>query len=201
MERIAHPFYNSRAAGGEGHLEVAKNVYYHNHGLCHMVLSLKPFGCMPSTQSDGVQSAVVSSFTDMIYLPIETSGEGEINAHSRVQMALGEARAKARAEFARVVKESGYSLAQIRSYVAEHPHLGLAGHRIEHVEGIVGIAPSFVIDVAARMRADRVVPAPSADLAAEDLVPATEESPVRQLTAAGDRVPERGREETAGVIG
>ena len=25
-----------------------------------MVLSLKPFGCMPSTQSDGAQSAVVN---------------------------------------------------------------------------------------------------------------------------------------------
>ena len=36
----------------------------------------------------------------MIYLPIETSGEGEINAHSRVQMALGEAKDKAKREFA-----------------------------------------------------------------------------------------------------
>ena len=36
----------------------------------------------------------------MIYLPIETSGEGEINAHSRVQMALGEAKTKAKREFA-----------------------------------------------------------------------------------------------------
>ena len=48
--------------------------------LAHMVLSLKPFGCMPSTQSDGAQSAVVNLYKDMIYLPIETSGEGEINA-------------------------------------------------------------------------------------------------------------------------
>ena len=45
-----------------------------------MVLSLKPFGCMPSTQSDGAQSAVVSNYKEMIYLPVETSGEGEINA-------------------------------------------------------------------------------------------------------------------------
>ena len=64
-----------------------------------MVLALKPFGCMPSSQSDGVQSAVVNHFKDMIFLPIETSGEGEINAHSRVQMALGEAKVKAKAEF------------------------------------------------------------------------------------------------------
>ena len=38
-----------------------------------MVLSLKPFGCMPSTQSDGVQAAVIAHFPDMIFLPIETS--------------------------------------------------------------------------------------------------------------------------------
>jgi hypothetical protein len=69
-------------------MEVAKNIYYTVHKKCHMVLSLKPFGCMPSTQSDGVQSAVMSHFKDMIFLPIETSGEGEVNAHSRVQMAL-----------------------------------------------------------------------------------------------------------------
>ncbi len=100
LQRVGHPFYNSRAGGGEGHLEVAKNIYYMNHDLAHMVLSVKPFGCMPSTQSDGAQSAVVSKYKDMIYLPIETSGEGEINAHSRVQMALGEAKFKAKDEFA-----------------------------------------------------------------------------------------------------
>ena len=70
LQRIGHPFYNSRAGGGEGHLEVAKNIYYSNKDLAHMVLSLKPFGCMPSTQSDGAQSAVVSNFKDMIYLPV-----------------------------------------------------------------------------------------------------------------------------------
>ena len=31
LQRIGHPFYNSRAGGGEGHLEVAKNIYYTNH--------------------------------------------------------------------------------------------------------------------------------------------------------------------------
>ncbi len=94
--QLAHPFYNQFARGGEGHLEVGKNVYYTVHHLCHMVLALKPFGCMPSSQSDGVQSAVINKFKDMIFLPIETSGEGEVNAHSRVQMALGEAKVKAK---------------------------------------------------------------------------------------------------------
>ena len=74
LQRIGHPFYNSRSGGGEGHLEIAKNIYYCNKDLAHMVLSVKPFGCMPSTQSDGAQAAVVSHYRDMIYLPIETSG-------------------------------------------------------------------------------------------------------------------------------
>ena len=99
LAELAHPFYNQFARGGEGHLEVGKNVYYTVHKLCHMVLALKPFGCMPSSQSDGVQSAVINKFKDMIFLPIETSGEGEVNAHSRVQMALGEAKVKAKTEF------------------------------------------------------------------------------------------------------
>ena len=72
------------------HLEVAKAIYYTTQeSKAHMILSLKPFGCMPSTQSDGAMAQVVSKYKDMIFLPIETSGEGEVNAHSRVQMALG----------------------------------------------------------------------------------------------------------------
>ena len=79
-----------------------------------MVLALKPFGCMPSSQSDGVQSAVINKFKDMIFLPIETSGEGEVNAHSRVQMALGEAKVKAKAEFEQCLKSTGKRLEEIR---------------------------------------------------------------------------------------
>ncbi len=88
-----------------------------------MVLALKPFGCMPSSQSDGVQSAVANHFKEMIFLPIETSGEGEINAHSRVQMALGEAKVKARMEFDQALKSTGKRLEDIKEYVAEHPEL------------------------------------------------------------------------------
>lgn len=169
MERIAHPLYNTRAGGGEGHLEVAKNIYYHHHGLAHMVLSVKPFGCMPSTQSDGVQSAVVGKFPDMIYLPIETSGEGEINAHSRVQMSLGEARARARAEFGRTLESSGYGLEQIREYIAGSGDLSRAGHRVGHLPGVVGVAANFLLDATDRMRAGGIAPMPDAARSAESL--------------------------------
>jgi predicted nucleotide-binding protein (sugar kinase/HSP70/actin superfamily) len=151
LAKLAEPFYNRFARGGEGHLEVGKNVYYTVNHLCHMVLALKPFGCMPSSQSDGVQSAVINKFRDMIFLPIETSGEGEVNAHSRVQMALGEAKAKAKTEFETVLKSTGKRLEDIKEYVAENPELRRPFYHVPHRPGIAGTAAQFVLHVNDRM--------------------------------------------------
>lgn len=144
---LANPFYKPLARGGEGYLEVGKNIYYHTQKLCHMVLSLKPFGCLPSSQSDGVQSAVTSKHKDMIFLPIETSGEGEVNAHSRVQMALGEAKLKAKAELQVALSSTGTRLDQIRSFVAQHPELSRPMYKVPHRPGTAGIAANFVYHV------------------------------------------------------
>jgi predicted nucleotide-binding protein (sugar kinase/HSP70/actin superfamily) len=154
LAELAHPFYNKFARGGEGHLEVGKNIYYTVHKLCHLVLALKPFGCMPSSQSDGVQSAVVNKFKDMIFLPVETSGEGEINAHSRVQMALGEAKMKAKAEFEECLKSTGKSINEIREYIAEHPELKRPFYHVPHREGVAGTAAQFVLHVSDRIDKD-----------------------------------------------
>jgi hypothetical protein len=159
MEQLAHEFYHSRSEGGEGHLEVSKNIYYTVKGIAHMVLSLKPFGCMPSTQSDGAQSAVINRFKDMIFLPIETSGEGEINAHSRVQMALGEAKAKCKLEFATTLEAIGYDLAQLRAYVDAHAELRRPLYPIPHYEGVTGTAARFAYHLAERMRSEDIRPA------------------------------------------
>jgi len=158
MQRLGHPFYNSRVEGGEGHLEIAKNIYYVNKDLCHMVLSLKPFGCMPSTQSDGVQSAVTSMFKDMIFIPIETSGEGDVNAHSRVQMALGEAKAKAKLEFKKCLEETGYSMEEIKAYVEANDYLQRPFYEVGHQKGVIGVAANFVLDVAGKMKKDGIKP-------------------------------------------
>jgi predicted nucleotide-binding protein (sugar kinase/HSP70/actin superfamily) len=147
LAELAHPFYHSLARGGEGHLEVGKNVYYTLHRLCHMVLALKPFGCMPSSQSDGVQSAVVSRYPDMIFLPIETAGEGEVNAHSRVQMALGEAKAKAKAEFESCLETARVKLDDVQSYVAEHPALRSPLYRVPRRVAATGVAANFLLHV------------------------------------------------------
>ena len=154
LAELANPYYNQFARGGEGHLEVGKNVYYTIHKLCHMVLALKPFGCMPSSQSDGVQSAVINKFKDMIFLPIETSGEGEVNAHSRVQMALGEAKVKAKAEFEQCLKSTGKGLQEIRAYIDEHPELRRPFYQVPHREGVAGTAAQFILHVSDRIDRD-----------------------------------------------
>jgi predicted nucleotide-binding protein (sugar kinase/HSP70/actin superfamily) len=155
MQRMGHPYYNSRAGGGEGHLEVAKNIYYSNKDLCHMVLSLKPFGCMPSTQSDGAQSAVVSQYKDMIFIPIETSGEGDVNAHSRVQMALGEAKVRAKNEMRTVLDKTGVTLEEVQEFVAGHPEMQSPMYKYGHQKGVVGVAANFVLHAAERLKAAR----------------------------------------------
>ena len=144
---LAQPYYHRFARGGEGHLEVAKNIYYTVRKKAHMVLSLKPFGCMPSSQSDGVQSAVMNHFKDMIFLPIETSGEGEVNAHSRVQMALGEAKAKAKLEFQQALESTGKRLDDVRAFVEEHPELRRPFYKVPHRHGVTGTAANFVLHV------------------------------------------------------
>ena len=152
MERLGHRYYHSRSQGGEGHMEVAKNIYYASNNLCHMVLSLKPFGCMPSTQSDGAQAAVVSDYPDMIYLPVETSGEGEINAHSRVQMALGEARRRAKEEFKQALEATGRSLAELRAFQESRPGLMSGLTKVPRDRRYAGTAARWVAHLAERMR-------------------------------------------------
>ncbi len=147
LQRLGHPYYNTNSGGGEGHLEVAKNIYYSSKNLAHMVLSLKPFGCMPSAQSDGAQAAVVEQYKDMIFLPIETSGEGEVNAHSRVQMALGSARVKAKEEFKSALSKTGKSLEDMKTYVENHPELQKPMYQVPVKDGIVGTAANFVLHV------------------------------------------------------
>jgi hypothetical protein len=154
LERLGHPYYNSRAEGGEGHLEVANTIYYWRNSLAHLVLSLKPFGCLPSTQSDGAQAAAAADYPNAAYLPVETSGEGDIGAYSRVQMALGEAKIKCKDEFNCAVARSGYALEEIRRYVAKHRHLRRPLQHIPHAEGVTGRAPNYVMRIGRLMDRD-----------------------------------------------
>jgi hypothetical protein len=114
-----------------------------------MVLSLKPFGCLPSTQSDGAQSAVVSRFPNILFLPIETAGDGEIHARSRVQMVLADAKTRARREFETALEATGRPLQEIRAYVADHPVLRHPLYAVPTHAGVAGTAANFVLHVGA----------------------------------------------------
>jgi predicted nucleotide-binding protein (sugar kinase/HSP70/actin superfamily) len=147
LAALANPYYQSRLRGGEGHLEVAKNLYYTKHNLCHMVLALKPFGCMPSLQSDAVQAGLAERFPEMVFLSVETSAEGEIHAYSRVQMALAEARVKAQSEFESTLRLTRQPLSNIRRFVAQHPELRSPLFQVTRRPGVVSTAANFVLDV------------------------------------------------------
>ena len=147
LEKLAHKYYNSRARGGEGHLEVAKSIYHTINHLSHMVMSLKPFGCLPSTQSDGVHSVVTSHYPEMNFLPIETSAEGEINAYSRVQMTLTDARMKSKKEFEKSLEDTKLTIEKIRDYIVKHPRLQSATYLIHRRKNVVSKSANFVYHI------------------------------------------------------
>jgi predicted nucleotide-binding protein (sugar kinase/HSP70/actin superfamily) len=159
LAEVADDYYNVRIGGGEGHMEVGKHILATVEKKAHMVTSIKPFGCMPSTQSDGVQSKVMAKLKDSIFIPIETSGDGEVNIKSRVQMKLFEAKVKARGEMQLALDEHGLTLDEVQEYVSSHPKLRRPTLHLPHL--YVGTAPNFVAKVAGEMGRKRRVAAPS----------------------------------------
>jgi predicted nucleotide-binding protein (sugar kinase/HSP70/actin superfamily) len=113
---LADEHYSNDVRGGEGHMEVGKLIHFVEDRVNHMTVSVKPFGCMPSSGvSDGVQSLVLAKWPEALFIPIETTGDQEVNAHSRVQMMLFKARQKAQAEFAAALEETGMSAADFKA--------------------------------------------------------------------------------------
>jgi predicted nucleotide-binding protein (sugar kinase/HSP70/actin superfamily) len=129
IAEIARPYYSNDLRGGEGHMEVGKLIYNVTHSRAHMTLSVKPFGCMPSSSvSDGVQSLVQSRHPGSLYCAVETSGDGATNFYSRVQMFMFKARQAAEEELARTYTECGVTEAEVRRFLAEHPSYNSALH-------------------------------------------------------------------------
>jgi predicted nucleotide-binding protein (sugar kinase/HSP70/actin superfamily) len=133
---VSHKYYNNNLRGGEGHMEVGKLILNIQRSKVNMTLSVKPFGCMPSSGvSDGVQSYVTAKYPEGIYLPIETSGDGAVNVYSRIQMALFKAKQHAQAEVDRSLEEHGLTMEQVRAYLDAHPRLAGALSKAPHVLG------------------------------------------------------------------
>lgn len=154
LAAAANDYYNVRIGGGEGHMEVGKHILSVRHGDAHMVASIKPFGCMPSTQSDGVQWKVVADLRDSIFLSIETTGDGEANVKSRVQMQLHEAKLRARAELQSALDDHGLTIESVRERAGTRRALRRPLRRLPTT--YVGVAPNFVAQVARRRALPRV---------------------------------------------
>jgi predicted nucleotide-binding protein (sugar kinase/HSP70/actin superfamily) len=133
---ISHQYYDNHLRGGEGHMEVGKLIQAVEQRKSHMVISVKPFGCMPSSGvSDGVQSLVTARHADAVFCAIETTGDGAVNVQSRVLMYLFKARQKAQQEYDSLRQASGRSqqvledLARRRGYARSlfYPRHKVAG--------------------------------------------------------------------------
>jgi predicted nucleotide-binding protein (sugar kinase/HSP70/actin superfamily) len=86
-------------------MEVGKLIMNVKFKKATMTLSVKPFGCMPSSGvSDGVQSLVTERHPEAIYCAIETNGDGAVNVYSRVQMMLFKARLAAKEEYQKTLE-------------------------------------------------------------------------------------------------
>jgi hypothetical protein len=116
IAEVSHQHYNNHLRGGEGHMEVGKLILNVAKQKVNMTLSVKPFGCMPSSGvSDGVQSLITEKYPDAIFLPIETTGDGAINVYSRVQMMLFKAKQAAQKEFDDALTKKDVTVGQLRS--------------------------------------------------------------------------------------
>lgn len=133
IARVAHEHYNNHLRGGEGHMEVGKLILNVVKKKANMTISVKPFGCMPSSGvSDGVQSLITEKYPEAIFLPIETTGDGAVNVYSRVQMALFKAKQAAQKEFAEALAAKRLSAEQLKSYLPK-AHLSHPLHASRHV--------------------------------------------------------------------
>ncbi len=114
IAKAADAFYDNHLRGGEGHMEVGKLILTVVKRKANMTISVKPFGCMPSSGvSDGVQSLVTDIYPEAIFLPIETTGDGAINVYSRIQMMLFKARQAAQTECVQALAETGVAAEQL----------------------------------------------------------------------------------------
>ena len=159
VAEVAAPYYNNDLRGGEGHMEVGKLILNVVKSKATMTLSVKPFGCMPSSGvSDGVQSLINEKFPGTIFCAVETSGDGAVNFQSRVQMYLFKARQAAQAEFDKALEETSLTVEKLRTFLAEHPKYASALHKSSHYAA--STSADLVHEVAAvygKTRAELVV--------------------------------------------
>jgi len=129
-------------------MEVGKLILNVVKSKATMTLSVKPFGCMPSSGvSDGVQSLINEKFPGTIFCAVETSGDGAVNFQSRVQMYLFKARQAAQAEFEKTLEETGLTAEKFKAFLDANPKYNSSLHKSPHAAAAT--AADLVHEVAA----------------------------------------------------
>jgi predicted nucleotide-binding protein (sugar kinase/HSP70/actin superfamily) len=147
VAEVANDHYSNDLRGGEGHMEVGKLIVNVVKSKANITVSVKPFGCMPSSGvSDGVQSLITAKYPGTIFCAVETSGDGATNFYSRVQMYMFKARIAAEKELARAYEESGVTEAEVRAFLEAHPRYASPLHHAPHK--VAGSAANLVYEVA-----------------------------------------------------
>jgi predicted nucleotide-binding protein (sugar kinase/HSP70/actin superfamily) len=147
VAEVAQEYYSNDLRGGEGHMEVGKLIVNAVKGKAHITVSVKPFGCMPSSGvSDGVQSLITSRYPGSIYCAVETSGDGATNFYSRIQMYMFKARIAAEQELERAYAETGLSRAEVQAFLDANPKYASPLHHSPHK--VAGSAANLVYEVA-----------------------------------------------------
>ncbi len=123
LAQISEPYYPTMLRGGEGHMEIGKVISSFTHKKHHLVISVKPFGCMPSSAvSDGIQPLLSTHYPQANFLSVETSGDSSVNVYSRVQMALFRAKKSAEAEYEEAIKQYHRNNEEKKSSVTFEPY-------------------------------------------------------------------------------
>ena len=144
---ISHQHYDNHLRGGEGHMEIGKLIQTAVKKKAHMVISVKPFGCMPSSGvSDGIQSLISARYPEAIFCAIETTGDGAVNVQSRVQMDLFKARQKATTEFDELLEKTGLSHEEALKRVASSGR-ARALYYPPHVDGVAGTGANHLMQL------------------------------------------------------
>jgi len=128
-------------------MEVGKLILNVVKSKATMTLSVKPFGCMPSSSvSDGVQSLITERYPGTIFCAVETSGDGAVNFQSRVQMYLFKAKQAAQAELETALKDTGLTLEQISEFLSKNPRYAASLHVPAHT--VAHTAADLVYEIA-----------------------------------------------------
>ncbi len=93
LAALAAPHYHLDLRGGMGHLEVGAFLAAVRDHTADLVVSLKPFGCLPSSAvSDGVNTVLARRVGHVRFVAVETTGDAEAAVESRLELALERAR-------------------------------------------------------------------------------------------------------------